>query len=155
MGKSFTSCAILLSPRSFMSRFLGSCRMRVNAMKRALLTGAILVTAAWIFGAERAQASDSSRPQAIRTVGQHHPTAHVARRKPRKAVRSYVARRGGYSYHSSDSVNTYGDSRSLYGGTAAFRDWRFDRQSNSGPFDHGFFFDSGTRPRGGDSPYLN
>jgi hypothetical protein len=30
-----------------------------------------------------------------------------------------------------------------------------DRQTRFGPFDHGFFFDSGIEPRGGDSPYLN
>ncbi|MGL4398039.1 MAG: hypothetical protein ACRCS9_16000 [Hyphomicrobium sp.] len=71
------------------------------------------------------------------------------------AVKGYTQRRGGYSYGYADSVNTYGDSRSLYGGSSVFRDPMLDRQTNAGPFDHGFFFDSGTGPRGGDSPYMN
>jgi len=70
-------------------------------------------------------------------------------------VRGYVARRGGYSYSYSDTINTYGDSRSLYGATQSFRDPMVDRQTNAGPFDHGFFFESGVAPRGGNSPYMN
>ncbi len=70
-------------------------------------------------------------------------------------VKGYVERRGGYSYGYADSVNTYGDSRSNYGGASSYRDPMLDRQTNSGPFDHGFFFDSGTGPHGGDSPYMN
>jgi hypothetical protein len=65
------------------------------------------------------------------------------------------ARRGGYSYSYADSINTYGDSRSLYGATQHFRDPMLDRQTNAGPFDHGFFFESGVAPRGGNSPYMN
>jgi hypothetical protein len=70
-------------------------------------------------------------------------------------VRGYVARRGGYSYSYGDTINTYGDSRSLYGATQSFRDPMLDRQTNAGPFDHGFFFESGVAPRGGNSPYMN
>lgn len=70
-------------------------------------------------------------------------------------VKGYAARRGGYSYMYSDSVNTYGDSRTKYGGANVFRDPDLDKQTTAGPFDHGFFFDSGTRARGGDSPYMN
>lgn len=70
-------------------------------------------------------------------------------------VKGYVARRGGYSYSAEDTVNTYGDSRSRYGSANSFRDPALDRQTAAGPFDHGFFFDSGIAPRGGDSPYLN
>ncbi|MEZ5854430.1 MAG: hypothetical protein R3D67_06620 [Hyphomicrobiaceae bacterium] len=62
---------------------------------------------------------------------------------------------GGYSYDYSDTINTYGDSRSLYGSTQSFRDPMLDRQTNAGPFDHGFFFESGIAPRGGNSPYMN
>ncbi len=65
------------------------------------------------------------------------------------------ARRGGYSYSYTDSINTYGDSRSVYGSTRSFRDPMLDRQTNAGPFDHGFFFESGVAPRGGNSPYMN
>ncbi len=70
-------------------------------------------------------------------------------------VKGYVARRGGYSYNYADSVNTYGDSRSKYGGASVYRDPNLDRQTNAGPFDHGFFFDSGMGLHGGDSPYMN
>lgn len=70
-------------------------------------------------------------------------------------VKGYAERRGGYSYSYAESVNTYGDSRSLYGGASAYRDPMLDRQTNAGPFDHGFFFDSGVGSNGGDSPYMH
>lgn len=75
--------------------------------------------------------------------------------KAKPQVRGYASRRGGYSYSYSDTINTYGDSRSLYGATQSFRDPMLDRQTNAGPFDHGFFFESGVAPRGGNSPYMN
>jgi hypothetical protein len=40
----------------------------------------------------------------------------------------------------------------LYGG---YIDPYINRQSPGGPFDSGFFFDSGIRGNGGDSPYMN
>jgi len=40
----------------------------------------------------------------------------------------------------------------LYGG---FIDPTINKQSQAGPFDSGFFFDSGIGPNGGDSPYMN
>jgi hypothetical protein len=63
-------------------------------------------------------------------------------------VTIYGARRriGGYSYGASSTVNTYGSSPPPYANV---------RQSPGGPFDSGFFFDSGNSPRGGDSPYLH
>ena len=70
-------------------------------------------------------------------------------------VKGYVAHRGGYSYSYAESINTYGDLRSKYGGASVYRDPSLDRQTNSGPFDHGFFFDSGIGLHGGDSPYMN
>jgi len=85
--------------------------------------------------------------------GGAHPSSKYYRKSPE--VRGYVARRGGYSYSYSDTINTYGDSRSLYGATQLFRDPMLDRQTNAGPFDHGFFFESGVAPRGGNSPYMN
>lgn len=75
--------------------------------------------------------------------------------KPGAKVKGYTERRGGYSYSYADSINTYGDSRSNYGGASVFRDPMLDRQTNAGPFDHGFFFDSGITGNGGDSPYMN
>lgn len=84
--------------------------------------------------------------------GGAHPKSSYYR-GPR--VKGYVARKGGYSYTYADSVNTYGDSRSRYGAASSLRDPMLDRQTQAGPFDHGFFFDSGVAPRGGDSPYMN
>lgn len=70
---------------------------------------------------------------------------------------TYTVRRrgGGYSYSYADSVNTYGDARSRYGGASVYRDPTLDRQTPSGPFDHGFFFDSAVLPRGGEAPYMH
>ena len=71
-------------------------------------------------------------------------------------VKGYSERRGGYSYSYADSINTYGDNRSIYGGASVYRDPSLDKQTVAGPFDHGFFFDSGvTGPHGGDAPYMN
>lgn len=75
------------------------------------------------------------------------------RRAPQ--VRGFVLRRGGYSYASSDSINTYGDTQSRYSSGNMFRTYQFDRQTVGGPFDSDFFFDSGVSPRGGNSPYQN
>jgi hypothetical protein len=40
----------------------------------------------------------------------------------------------------------------LYGG---FIDPSINKQTPAGPFDSGFFFNSGIGPNGGDSPYMN
>jgi hypothetical protein len=66
-------------------------------------------------------------------------------------------KRGGYSYSQAQSINTYGDSRGKSGAADSLRDPNFDRQTNSGPFDHGFFFDSGIGPgqHGGSAPFLH
>ena len=42
-----------------------------------------------------------------------------------------------------------------FGATNSFREPFSVRQTSAGPSDHGFFFDSGTAPHGGDSPYLH
>lgn len=72
------------------------------------------------------------------------------RRTRRKSaqVRGYSRGVGGYSYSYADSLLSYDNTRILRD-----RDAEFDRQG--GPFDHGFFFDSGAQVRGGESPYLN
>lgn len=64
-------------------------------------------------------------------------------------------KKGGYSYLPEDTINTYGDARSKYGSASSYRDPSLDKQTNAGPFDHGFFFDSATGRHGGDSPYMN
>jgi uncharacterized membrane protein len=84
------------------------------------------------------------------------PTAVMAQSSSGKAKsKAQTERRGGYSYSAGDTVNTYGDSRGQYGRSDSLRDPSIDRQTNFGPFDHGYFFDSGVGPRGGNSPYLN
>lgn len=85
--------------------------------------------------------------------GSHRSSKYYRRGKSR--VKGYVRRRGGYSYSIQDSINTYGDSRTFNGGANSYRFELYTRQSPSGPFDHGFFFDSGIGLHGGDSPYLN
>ena len=83
-----------------------------------------------------------------------HSKSYSYRRGPQ--VRGYVARRGGYSYSYADSINTYGDAFARYGAGNTLRDPSMERsQSNAGPFDSGFFFDSGSAARGGDAPYMN
>ena len=81
----------------------------------------------------------------------------VAQRSRKPQVRGFVRRGGYYSYQPSDSINTYGDSRTRFGSTNSYRDPMADRQTRFGPFDHGFFYDSGsiTTPYGGYSPYLH
>lgn len=96
-------------------------------------------------------------------VGLQHPASGYYRSGGARSrvvrgpqVRGFAQRRvGGYSFFKSDTINTYGDARTSYGGINVFRDGLQDRQTRFGPFDHGFFFDSGVSPRGGYSPYHN
>lgn len=102
-----------------------------------------------------ASAQAQSKPD---RVAEMKPTSErIKHRYKRKGTRvyGYVARRGGYSYSYSDVTNTYGLSRSLFGSMNAWRDPSLDRQTNSGPFDHDFFFDSGIGPRGGNAPMMH
>lgn len=121
---------------------------------RPRLLGILVLAAAssLAFEAPANAQSQTSIRGGMRATGSDHVSIY-RRRAPQ--VRGYVARRGGYSYTVQDAINTYGDSRSLYGGASVYRDPMLDRQTVSGPFDHGFFFDSGINPRGGDSPYQN
>ena len=95
-------------------------------------------------------------------VGLQHPASGYYRSGTRQRsvrgpqVRGFAQRRvGGYSYFRSDTINTYGNVRSKFGGSNVYRDAMQDRQTSFGPFDHGFFFDSGVTARGGYSPYQN
>jgi hypothetical protein len=103
-------------------------------------------------GGEPAQADERKRTTAS-SDGSGPNKARYYRKRTR--VYGYVARRGGYSYWPEDVINTYGMSRSLYGSMNTYRDPSLDRQSPGGPFDHGFFFDSGMGPQGGQSLYLH
>ena len=88
----------------------------------------------------------AASPAATVDDGLSHPQSSNYRRGPQ--VRGFIQRRGGYSYKIEDTINTYGASN-------GYRSPFYDRQTSSGPFDNGFFFDSGISPRGGDSPYRN
>ncbi len=119
--------------------------MKFNLLT-AVVAGGFAALALCISSAANAQSNGA-------TTGGAHPKSSYYRKAPGGGR---AARRGGYSYQYSESINTYGDSRSLYGGASSLRDPTLDRQTSSGPFDHGFFFDSGvTSPNGGESPYMN
>jgi hypothetical protein len=103
-------------------------------------------------GGDMAQAGER-RAEASQDTAEH-PKSGYYHRKRGTRVYGYVARRGGYySYNSSDVINTYGLTRNQFGSTNSFRNPWTDRQTNSGPFDHGFFRDSGMGLHGGDSLY--
>jgi hypothetical protein len=109
-------------------------------MKAVILFAALLATAGLVVSPVEAFAGERSYKSKSGTGAK---------------VKGYSERRGGYSYGYADSVNTYGDSRSNYGAASVYRDPMLDRQTTAGPFDHGFFFDSGMGKRGGDAPFMN
>lgn len=84
-------------------------------------------------------------------------TASAAENSAKSKSKSSAPRQGGYSYKQADSINTYGDSRGQYGAANSLRDPSLDRQTNAGPFDHGFFYESGIGPgqHGGNAPFLH
>lgn len=117
-------------------------------MTRILQLGAILCLAAPLIAAGPASAHHRG------VHAKPAPMSYYRAVKPQ--VRGYVARPGGgYSYTVEDVINTYSDTRARWGSTNFFRNWSVDRQTEFGPFDHGFFFDSGIAPRGGYAPYQN
>jgi hypothetical protein len=69
--------------------------------------------------------------------------------KPRRKVRRQARRSTIESGSSPAEIARYFQ---LYGG---YIDPSLNKQSQGGPFDSGFFFDSGIGPNGGDSPYMN
>lgn len=114
------------------------------------LSSAMLCAAAAMLAPTGAEAQSRG---AAAEAGGGHPASGYYRKAPQ--VRGFVQRRGGYSYSASDVINTYSNNRALYGSTNTYRNPYLDLQTRSGPFDHGFFFDSGVLPRGGNSPYPN
>lgn len=119
-------------------------------MKRAVLLGTVVAAAlAGAAGTTEAVAHDS------RNGASEHPRSSYYRHRGAKPqVRGYVLRRGGYSYSYSDSINTYGSASTLYGSAPVYHWPMLERQTSAGPFDHGFFFDSGMGQNGGQSPYM-
>ena len=122
-------------------------------MKKAALALALGTLALLSFPAVGETAGRRATPVAA-TEARYQPTK--ARYTRRYAVRTYRGRRiGFYSYTYRDVINTYGMSRARYGSINSYRDPFVDMQTPNGPFDHGFFFDSGMLPRGGNAPYLH
>jgi hypothetical protein len=78
--------------------------------------------------------------------GSRQPAPRYYRKQRPLQVNIYARRRGGYSYRAPSVLNTYGAAPPPYAEV---------RQTPSGPFDSGFFFDSGIGPRGGNAPYLH
>lgn len=122
---------------------------------RSWIASAVVVSALVAAAVEPADAKERRYRRAAEpdVVLSEHPRASYYRRGPR--VRGFVARRGGYSYTYADTVDTYGSARTVYGSVPYYNDPMMSRQTSSGPFDHGFFFDSGIGPRGGESPYMH
>ena len=120
-------------------------------MMRYVLAAAVALSVAGFSAVAPADAGRYSRSGSAE--GGAHPKSSYYRGKAE--VRGYVKRRGGYSYSKEDTINTYGDARGRFGAANSLRDPSLDTQTRSGPFDHGFFFNSPMGPRGGDSPYMN
>jgi hypothetical protein len=123
-------------------------------MNTRILVIAALSAAATLALTGSPQAEERRAAAKVYAQGHMEPTKSRYNRKRGTRVRGYLARRlGFYSYSDADVTNVYGSSRAQFGSTNAYRDPFTDRQTAAGPFDHGFFFDSGLGPRGGDSPY--
>jgi hypothetical protein len=114
----------------------------IRILAATLLAGSMTLTA------QIGEASAQERRARIVEEGpqlSQHPKSNTYRRQGPQ-VRGYVKRRGGYSYSASDAAIDYRD-------TSILRDVQNSRRQG-GPFDSGFFFDSGIS-RYNDSPYLN
>ena len=102
------------------------------------------------------EAADRRANPVAATQASFQPTKARYSRRYAGPVRAYRGRRVGfYSYSYRDVINTYGMSRARWGSINSYRDPFVDMQTPNGPFDHGFFFDSGMLPRGGNAPYLH
>lgn len=96
--------------------------------------------------ASSAVAAEEVRSGRMLTTADGPSTPAARRKRPPIEVDIYAPRRrGGYSFGVQDVTSTY-NSRNP-------PPYAHVRQTPSGPFDSGFFFDSGIGPRGGDAPY--
>jgi hypothetical protein len=118
----------------------------------ALLAMAVGALALLACGTTSSQAGEEERTARMETTASRAAKARYYRNRRPMEVTIYPTRRrlGGYSYGGIDANSTYGASPAPYTHT---------RQTPNGPFDNGFFFDSGVSDvgvgtRGGDSPYM-
>jgi hypothetical protein len=99
----------------------------------------VLVAAGLMFSAPVPGVGDLLAP------GAYADQAKKQKRTARRQSREYALERGA----SPEEIARY---FALHGGNI---DPYLNRQTPGGPFDSGFFFDSGVRPNGGNSPYMN
>lgn len=113
---------------------------RFQDILAAALLLALLITPASFAMAGESKPSGATSKKATATV-------RYARASRPLEINIYARRRGGYySYRALDTISTYRTSPPPYLQV---------RQTPSGPFDTGFFFDSAIAPRGGFAPYPN
>jgi hypothetical protein len=107
-------------------------------MRRTLIGGGIAVLAAVFLFA------------AVEGVREYvAPGAWAAEKGKAKTRRQARVRRAPPSGSTPEEIARY---FALHGGNI---DPVINKQTQAGPFDSGFFFDSGIAPNGGDSPYMN
>ena len=112
--------------------------MDVMHHKTVLLVGLGFLAVMVCAGASQADGRKAART-AVQTAGEHKAAPY---RKRVTRVRGYshgarrVVLRGGYAYGRSDVIGTYASTRAPY---------LWVDQSPGGPFDSGFFFNSGVR----------
>lgn len=112
-------------------------------MSRTLIhTGLVAVAAVMAFAA----IGTAGRTMA---PGLWSGSAHAEEYQGERNKRIYAKKRRKKSTSTPEEIARYFQ---LYGG---FIDPQINKQSPGGPFDSGFFFDSGMGPNGGDSPYMN
>jgi hypothetical protein len=114
-------------------------------MKHPATIAAILVAAAIVAWSGMCHAAERRAGGGIYANPGNPKTRHHRKRPLEVTIHRY-RRIGGYSYGTSDVTSTYGRAPPPYLDV---------RQSPGGPFDSGFFFDSGISPRGGNSLYFH
>jgi hypothetical protein len=91
-------------------------------------------------GASKAHADGVKRPKASKW-------------KRAVRVKGFYYRGGYYSYTDPDAIDTRAWARSLFISKSPFRSPLTERQTDAGPFDSGYFFESGLGPQFNSSPY--
>jgi hypothetical protein len=113
-------------------------------MKSTATLVIVLCTSAVLAGSGGTQAAERRAGVATYAPSEVAKARYYRKRRPLE-VTIYGRRRiGGYSFKGTDVVSTYGQSPPP---------WLDVRQTPGGPFDSGFFFDSGMGLHGGNSPY--
>ena len=117
--------------------------MRRNIGRNRIFSG-LLIATGLVFLAALGGAGQTIAPGA-RADDQGPPYRQKQHHARRAQPRAYAMERGS----TPAEIARY---FALYGG---YIDPSINKQSQGGPFDSGFFFDSGIGPNGGDSPYMN